>query len=145
MPKNRVPTATLKARGSFDRHPERKRARASEPQPTGELGDPPKRLCREEKRVWNELACDNPPGVVTNFDRQAWETLVWLEVRRRQNRISTGELSQLVSLFARFGKTPADRSRVHAQKPEAPKNDPWNRLMQPAKAPASAPVTTKVQ
>ena len=46
----------------------------------------------------------------------------------------------MVSLFARFGKTPADRSRVHAQKPESPKNDPWSRLTQPLKAQSSAKV-----
>jgi phage terminase small subunit len=141
MPQRRVPTATLKARGSFIKHPERKRARKNEPQPTGELGDPPEHLDRDEKKAWKYVAALVPPGVAANRDRIAMEEIACLLVSCRRKRATSAERNLLRGYLRDFGMTPADSSRVAAQKPEAPKNDPWSRLtQQPAKAPASAKV-----
>ena len=56
MARPRIDTASLHARGSFLRHPERLRARANEPIPSGELGEPPRILDRKEKAAWKYLA-----------------------------------------------------------------------------------------
>src|ERR1039458_6561198 len=114
MPQPRVPTAKLEARGSFLKHPERKRARKNEPQPTGELGDPPKHLDRDEKAAWIYVASLLPPGVAKNRDRVAMEEIACLLVSCRKRRA-----------------TSADSSRVSASQPEKPKNDPWDRVQSP--------------
>ena len=76
MPKPRVPTAILEARGSFEKHPERKRARAGEPEVTGELGNAPPSLDGEEASIWTELTLLLTPGVAGRSDRSAFEELV---------------------------------------------------------------------
>ncbi len=140
MPQPRVPTAKLKARGAFLRHPERKRARANEPEPTGDLGEPPKELDRDEKAAWRYIASLLAPGVAANSDRVAMEEAACLLVSCRRKRATAAERLLLKNYLTSFGMTPADRSRVHAQKPEAPKNDPWSRLTQPLKSQPSAKV-----
>jgi phage terminase small subunit len=110
VPRPRKPTAVLEASGAFIKNPQRKRP--LEPKPTGELGDPPSHLEREEVLTWHEMAADIPPGVATNADRRMFEVLVCLMVGFRHRRLSGTELGQLTSLSGRFGMTPADRSKV---------------------------------
>jgi len=104
----------LEAAGSFIRHPERRAARALEPQPQGSLGDAPAHLNEDEQAVWAEIASLFASGVVTNQDRLAFELLACLISQFRHNRegMKSGELSLLSSLLGRFGLTPSDRSRV---------------------------------
>ena len=68
MTRPRTPTQILQTRGSFLRHPERKRAREGEPKPDAPLGDPPAELDREHKSVWRKVAAKIPPGVASNCD-----------------------------------------------------------------------------
>ena len=129
MSRPRVPTAQLQAKGSFLRHPERKRAREHEPKPKGPLGEPPADFDKEHKAVWHEHAAIIPPGVATSWDQTAFEVLVCLIVnfrRRRRNAISqvVGEIGQMNKLFTQFGMTPSDRSRVTATPQEEKKFDP---------------------
>src|SRR5215813_5284049 len=112
MGRPRKPTAILEASGAFLKNPQRKRD--SEVIPTGELGDPPSRLEREEIAMWHELAADLLPGVAKNSDRPAFELLVCLMVGFTRKRLSGAELGQLTALQGRFGMTPADRSKVKA-------------------------------
>jgi phage terminase small subunit len=114
MPRPRTPTATLEAAGSFIRHPERRAARALEPQPQASLGDAPAHLSEDEQAVWAEIASLFASGVATNQDRIAFELLACLISQFRNNRagLKAGELSLLSSLLGRFGLTPSDRSRV---------------------------------
>ena len=129
MARPRTPTAELEARGGFLKHPERKSARAGEPKPTGELGDPPEELNRDEKKVWREVAALIPPGVAKNSDRIAMELIACLLGKFRRNRASVGEINQLLSLLAKMGMTPADRSRVVAVLPESQSENLWDRLL----------------
>lgn len=133
MARPRTPTETLVAKGSFLRHPERKRARSSEPIPRP-FGEAPKHLGKDEKKVWNELSQKLQPGVAGDSDETAFEVLVCLVVnfrRRRKSRLPevVGELAQMNKLFVQFGMTPADRSRVSASPGEEKKNDPWSKLL----------------
>src|ERR1035437_9272971 len=131
MPQPRVPTAKLEARGAYLKHPERKRARKNEPQPTGELGDPPKHLDRDEKAAWIYVASILPPGVAKNSDRVAMERAACLLVACRKRRANSAEQNLLKGYLRDFGMTPADRSRLSASQPEKPKNDPWDRVQSP--------------
>jgi hypothetical protein len=128
MPQPRIPTAQLDTRGSFLRHPERKRARANEPQPTGELGDPPKSLDRDEKAAWRYIASVLPPGVAKNSDRLAMEELARLLVICRLRSAKPGERLLLKNYLTSFGMTPADRSRVTVVDPIKKPDNPWDQL-----------------
>jgi hypothetical protein len=137
MPANRVPTATLKAKGSFLRHPERERARSSEPAPSGALGDPPDKLGREEKEAWHYLAALLAPGVASSMDRASMEEMACLRVicrRKRGARATAAERQLYKSYLAAFGMTPADRSRVKVDKDPSPADDPLSKLLRHAQA-----------
>ena len=112
MPRRRVSTKVLKARGSHLRHPERVRSRASEPKYSGPLGAPPKSLRPDFRELWFELAALVPEGVAEHSDRWTFEVLVCLMAKFRRRQAKSGEVSQLLNLLAKFGMTPSDRSRV---------------------------------
>jgi len=118
MARPRTPTATLKLKGSFKTHPERLKARAGEPKPSGILGDPPEDFKPNEKAAWFELSSIAPPQVLTNADRWSVELACKIMARFRsggvggRDGITTSELAQLVQLLGRMGMTPADRSRI---------------------------------
>jgi len=132
MPQRRTSSRVLKARGSHLRHPERARARAKEPKYTGPLGAPPKEMRAGHRRLWSELADLVPAGVAEHSDRWTFEVLVCLMAKFRSGMALGGEVSQLLSLLAKFGMTPSDRSRVSVAPPRAPKSDPWSKFA-PAK------------
>ena len=60
MGRPRTPTKVLMLRGSFKKHPERRAARAGEPEVNEPLGDPPDRLDEAERARWFELADEMP-------------------------------------------------------------------------------------
>ncbi len=130
MARPRTPTAVLESRGAFVKHPERKRQREGEPEPSGPMSQPPSHLSAAEKKVWNELAGKLAPGVAGNSDETAFEVLVCLVANyRKRNRLGlpcvVGELSAMNQLFGRFAMTPVDRGKVKVdvgKKP--PKADP---------------------
>jgi hypothetical protein len=129
MARPRTPTGVLEAKGSFLKHPERKRARANEPRPTGELGDPPKDLSKEEKTAWRYLASLLAPGVAKNMDRAAMEEAAILRVICKNSQATAAERQLYRNYLSAFGMTPADRSRVHVEPTDARQDDPWSRLL----------------
>ncbi len=128
MSRPRTATAVLEARGAFTRHPERRRERRNEPQPTGELGPPPKGFDKFRRKLWKELAGIISPGVLANDNRWTVELTVTLMAQQRQGIISDKGRAQLVTLLSKLGMTPADRSKVVARKSEPAKADPWAAL-----------------
>jgi hypothetical protein len=129
MARPRTPTAVLETKGSFLHHPERKRARANEPRPTGELGDAPEDLSKEEKTAWRYLASLLAPGVAKNMDRAAMEEAAILRVICKSSQATAAERQLYRNYLSAFGMTPADRSRVHVEPTDARKDDPWSRLL----------------
>ena len=73
-----IPTEILDTRGSFLKHPERRRP--NEPYETRPLGSPPKYLSDEAKKLWKEIAHNLPPGVGS----AGVGTLVSLSLGRRK-------------------------------------------------------------
>ena len=114
----RKPTAILEASGAFLRHPERRRAREMEPKPSSPLGQPPKRLPREQKCIWRELLSQITPGIAKISDRLLFEVLVVLTSRFREGRATPTELRLITSIATKFGLSPADRSRVAVSEDE---------------------------
>jgi phage terminase small subunit len=102
----------LDARGSFIANPCLAKGREHEPVVDRPLGDPPERLDGGCKAVWVEIADHLAPGVACVSDRTMFEVLVLLVVKLRAAKIRIMELNALISLCARFGMTPSDRSKV---------------------------------
>src|SRR4051812_9883515 len=112
MGRPRTPSAVLELTGSFKKHPDRKKARAQEPVASGPIGTPPARFDAELTEIWYEMVDLIPPGVLAKSDRLAVEIACRLTRKVFHDGINGAELSTLNSLLARFGMTPADRSKV---------------------------------
>jgi hypothetical protein len=119
MGRPRKPTALHELNGTWDKHPERRRARQHEPKPTGPLGGPPaafldqfSETSRSLLAIWNELIHMAPPGVLTSADRFHVELTCRLMHRVRTEQATAGEYSRLDSLLGKMGMNPADRSKV---------------------------------
>jgi hypothetical protein len=114
MPR-KTPTNVLELRGSFKKHPERRAARANEPEPTGIIGEPPEHMKPHEQAVWREIVGIVVPGVLANSDRLALEIASVLMAEFRilgTAGMTDGRLSRLSALLGQLGMTPADRARV---------------------------------
>jgi phage terminase small subunit len=118
MGRNMTPTAIQDAKGYFQRHPERKRAAATEDGKP--LGSPPKHLSEMEAELWKEMKKDLLPGVAKKSDRHAFETMVVLKLRERSGLILAADRGQLITLYSHFGLTPASRCKIAV--PAAPKS-----------------------
>jgi hypothetical protein len=109
----RRPTAVLRARGSFERHPERLRARSGEPKCIGSLGTPPTRLDSQEQELWMEIRELIPPGVAGQSDRFAFEELIVLYAKVRNGSAMLAEKKLLLQYLGKFGLTPSDRPKIN--------------------------------
>lgn len=115
MPRPRTPTNVLALKGAFDKDPQRRRE--AEPVPTGGIGQCPDHISRLAP-IWDEIVSDAPPGVLGNCDRISLETLTRFvhEMRTDWENMATTRISQMRLLFAQFGMTPSDRSKVSVPK-----------------------------
>ena len=123
MPHNRTPTRVLEARGSFERHPERRRGR--EPKPKGPIGSAPAHLSESQRSTWDYFLEVTPEGVLMESDAPALEVLAVLfdAFRREPMRFTSRNYGTLLSLFGRFGYTPANRAALEVEPPPEP--DPF--------------------
>lgn len=127
MGRPRKSTAEHELSGSFEKHPERKAARANEPKPHGPLGEPPSSFDPETTTgtrlivIWNELVSQAPPGVLTSADRVHLELACRLCNRIRTNtNAKIGDFNRLAELLGKMGMNPADRSKVNLAAGGAP-------------------------
>ena len=112
MARPRTPTAILDAKGSFIKHPERKRDGAEALEESADLDSPRESLAPPLKEVWFEIKSYLLPGVLKLSDAPAFESLVRLIYADRNSWLQTAERAQMITLFSRFGMTPSDRSKV---------------------------------
>ena len=121
MGRPRTATKVLQMRGSFAKHPERKRSREHEPDVKEPLGDPPPMMNREELARWQDLRAWG--WWLTVADRPTVEIAV-----RLWTRFQMGDMKLAVPLLAamaKLGMNPTDRSRVKAGgKPGEGSRDP---------------------
>jgi hypothetical protein len=130
MGRPRLPTKVLTMRGSFEKHPERKKAREGEPEVSRGIGDPPKQLNEAEQARWAEIR-DWAPWL-TIADRPLLEQTVRLWMLDRSGKATAADSKLFQSNLTRLGMTPADRSRVKVA--DAPKRE--SKLAQLLKRPA---------
>jgi phage terminase small subunit len=138
MPNHRKPTNILHLSGSFKKNPDRLRARANEPKPSGEIGDPPAWMDEAHARCWRDIVADAPPGVLSNTDRGLLALMVPLRLHSEGGDPFVTEdgkimetirvyndkrLALLLRCYTELGFTPASRSKVQAKQVEdAPVN-----------------------
>jgi phage terminase small subunit len=125
MGRNRTPTAILDAKGAFIANPQRKRTQEPKTQGASGLGRPPKYLSEPQREIWKELAKSMLPGVALESDRDAFEMMVRLTdmMRNRFDEMRAADRVQLASLWSKFAKNPADRSKVAAEPTKESKLD----------------------
>jgi phage terminase small subunit len=111
------PAAISEAKGSYLTHKNRKRP--DEPKPTNSIGDPPSELSVDERKQWRRLVKEIAPGVLGESDRLPFSLLVRLATMfYNREQMKAAEMAQMINLCARFGLTPADRAKVHVEKPK---------------------------
>lgn len=120
MPRPRTPTNVLDLRGSFNKHPERKRK--GEPVPEGNLGECPSRLEGLEREAWSELVEQVPAGVLTSADRWSAELTCKLMAKIWKGENTGADMGHLIKLLSQLGMTPADRSKISLE-PKKPANE----------------------
>jgi hypothetical protein len=128
MPAHRKPSKVLEFTGAFAHDPQRRAARAGEPTKNGPLGGPPPRLNAALRELWVEIAAELVPGVALRSDRRSFEGMVRLQFKMQENEITGPELAQLRMLWALFGMTPSDRSRVSVPKGKDDPANPFKKL-----------------
>jgi phage terminase small subunit len=135
MGRPRKPASELELNGSFRKDPQRRRI---DPEPKAGIGAPPKRLSQLERTIWRELVADSIPGALKDNDRSQFETLCRLKAIERKDGIggraglSASLLGQMNALAAKFGMTPADRTKLAApQGKSKPKYDEFDELDSP--------------
>lgn len=124
MGRPRKPTKLLELGGAFEKNPQRRR---QEPEPHGELLDPPKWMAPGEREIWYQFLKALPEGMVFEIDFAIFELAVKLTTRMRHefDRMTASEMNTLRGALAQLGFTPADRSRVMV-KPKTDEPDGWD-------------------
>lgn len=133
----RKPTKLLELSGAFKHNPDRALDRAEEPRPLGEVGDPPDTLSAGGKKCWVEIVSLLPFGVAFDSDRVALEqyaeTLAFCRMKkwRYDKGVDSKVLVRMEAMYARFGMTPADRSRIKVKAPEKKNDTPFSEFGKP--------------
>lgn len=116
MARNRTPTNVLEMRGAYKKNPQRKRV--DEPEVVAGIGDAPDYFSPEQADAWNVIVKQCHVGVLCHADGIAVEIAAVLLAQFRADPVEMAgaKLARLDSLLARFGMTPADRSKVTGAK-----------------------------
>ncbi|WP_062116685.1 hypothetical protein [Collimonas pratensis] len=133
MARPRTPSNVLQMRGAFDKNPKRGREREGEPEPNGEIGEPPESLSEDAKKCWFEITGLLAPGVLCRSDRLALEMAASLlaQIRGTQWLVPAAVLTRYETLIGKFGMTPSDRSKVSVPKTAAA--NPFAKLIKKGK------------
>lgn len=121
----RTPTATLEARGGFDKNPKRREERKDEPTPVDPLGEPPEYFNADQISCWHDIVEHLHPNVAFKPDSLAVEMAAKaLAELRYGEKMNVSLYGQFHKFLVSFGMTPADRSKVSVVKDEKA-DDPW--------------------
>ena len=109
MARPRTPTEVLRLRGSFRRNPSRGLARAGEPVPKGEIGEPPATLSGPAATAWRYLSKIARPGSLGDADRAYLEIAAELLALKRElgvDAMSSAKLNRLETMLGKLGMRP---------------------------------------
>lgn len=114
MSRTRQPTELHVVKGTYRKNPQRKPK--DEPQPAGPIGEPDADPSTDWRECWHEITNNACASVLGSSDRIAVEIAARLlaEMREDMSSMPAARLRLLDSLLAKFGMTPADRSKVTA-------------------------------
>src|SRR4051794_23706304 len=108
MPQHKKTLKELELSGSLKHNPGR-HANRKEPTSAKALGNAPKHLSADEKKIWKELASNCLPNTLGNSDRFVFELATNLVHRFRTGQlIHASELALLLNTLGRLGLTPQD-------------------------------------
>lgn len=125
MARPRKPTNVLKLRGAFKEHAARGLARANEPEPSGEIGEPPERLAEDEAKCWREIVGLAHFGTLCEADRLVLEYGSVLLAKLIACNWNDPALRKEYPVFlGQLGLTPSARSKVAVIK-RKPTVDPY--------------------
>jgi len=116
----------LQLNGAFNKNPARGRARANEPQVSGELGNAPSFLSKDEKAVWRQIR--RTCTWLSSADQLPVEAICKLVWRIRSGAAKSSDFGVLNSLMASVGIPAAHRSKV--QMPTKEEKDPFAAFME---------------
>lgn len=120
MARPRKPTNVLELKGAFKKDPQRAATRENEPEPQGEIGDPPNHLSVDERKCWVEIVSMCHAGTLCAADRLVVEhgaRILWA-LRSAEEYVDTKLMARLEAVLGKLGLTPADRSKVQVLKPK---------------------------
>ena len=115
------PTKVLELSGAFAKNPQRKRLRAWEVMPDGELGAPPQIWIDKASHsqeslellcIWYELVEQAPAGILTSADRLFVELACRLMYKIRFRKSTAGDYAQLNRYLEQIRLTPVGRARA---------------------------------
>lgn len=112
MPRARKPTQALELSGAFDKNPQRRKARAAEPVPRGELGPKVESLTALQSACWDRIVALAPPGVLKDSDEAIVELTARLWATVKGGSATAAEVTQFRACLQQLGMTPASRSLV---------------------------------
>jgi phage terminase small subunit len=124
MARPHKPTELLELSGAFRKNPARRRVN---PKTENPLGDAPEYLRADERVAWAEIVFHLPEGVAVGSDRIALELFCQLVAKMRRRVATAAETGQLIKMFACFGFSPSDRSRISVA-PKTEEADPYERF-----------------
>jgi hypothetical protein len=110
MARSRKPTKVLEISGAFVKHPERKAARAGEPQVHVPLGPPSPTLDASEVERWHDFT--RVAYWLDESHRIPCEIVARLWARMVRREATTAELKLLESTAAHLGLNPIDRTKI---------------------------------
>ena len=117
MGRPRIPTNILELKGSFKKHPDRRRK--NEPVDDRNVKELRARIDTERK-AYNVLIKSACPGVLRMSDSVAVWLACKLLVRIDSGDYTASDAAQFRSLLAQFGMTPAARAGLSIPEPEKP-------------------------
>jgi hypothetical protein len=139
MGRARKPTEILEANGAYLLHPERRHPGV--PKPDRPLGNPPKYMDPEHKKLWKQIAKRQPPGVLLETDREAFELMINLTYIMRTDftALKGKDTTTLLYLWSHFAMTPADRTKVNVDISKGSKLDAFINRKKQATPPVVEP------
>lgn len=115
MGRPRKPTNVLELTGRFKTNPDRREARANEPQPeTGIEKAAPLWMTKEQRKCYREIVRNCHKDVLSSADGAWVEITACLlsEFRLGPQKMSTSKIARLMASLGQLGMSPADRSKA---------------------------------
>ena len=122
MARPKTASKILELKGSFKKHPERKRQAEPEGREVFSRA-PPDQLSGYQQECWREIIKAIPAGVLTGSDLIHVEVVARLlaELRTKGDEMRTERITRLTQEMGRLGLNPSARASLSVEKPKTNK------------------------